>query len=283
MELLRVENLCKEYERFSLKNISFSLERGYIMGFIGRNGAGKTTTLKSIVNLAHKSEGKVLVDGCLFEENEWICKQKIGFMLGGISCYPRKSLKQIADVTARFYEKWDADEFNRNMKLFDLDPDKKVAALSEGMKVKFSLALALSHHAELLILDEPTSGLDPVSRDELIQLFQTVIEDGAHSILFSTHITSDLEKCADYITYIRNGEMVASKDMTSFLEDYRLVAGKKDQLSALSPYMINYKEHAFGFTGLIYSHQEEKFGACETAPANLDDIMIYCDQEEHHA
>ena len=205
MEILSIQNLSKHYEKFTLKDVSFSLEKGYIIGFIGRNGAGKTTTLKSMMRLVHPDGGKVTVFGLDFAENELACKQKIGFMLGGVDYYPKKKLRTIAEVTSCFYTEWDNAEYERRLAAFELDPEKKVDELSAGMRVKFSLALALSHHAQLLILDEPTSGLDPVSRDELLLLFQDLIEDGEHSILFSTHIISDLEKCADFITYIKDG------------------------------------------------------------------------------
>ena len=279
-QLLNVQDLTKRYESFTLDRVSFSLERGYIMGFIGRNGAGKTTTLKSMLNLVHKDGGTVRVDGLDFSENELACKQKIGFMLGGVDYYPRKRLSELADVTKRFYAGWDEDAYRGYLARFALRPEKRVNELSAGMRVKFSLALALSHHAELLVLDEPTSGLDPVSRDDLIELFQQLIEDGKRSILFSTHITPDLEKCADYITYIRDGRIVKSADRESFLGDYRLVAGTAEQLTpALSARLIGSKRHAFGFTGLIHAADAAACAALQLAPADLDSIMVYCDKE----
>ena len=150
------------------------------------------------------------------------------------------------------------------------------------MKVKYALALALSHNAKLLILDEPTSGLDPVSRDDLLDIFRTVIEDGTRSILFSTHIISDLEKCADYITYIKDGKILASTDVNSFRESFLLVSGERAQLAPLKDRLIGFKEHAFGFTGLIRREDASAFEACKTAPADLESIMIYTEQEENH-
>jgi ABC-2 type transport system ATP-binding protein len=280
MEILSVQNLSKHYEKFTLKNVSFSLDKGYIMGFIGRNGAGKTTTLKSMMRLVHPDGGKVTVFGMDFAENELACKQRIGFMLGGVDYYPKKKLRTIAEVTSRFYSEWDNAEYQRRLAAFELDPEKKIDELSAGMRVKFSLALALSHHAQLLILDEPTSGLDPVSRDELLLLFQDLIEDGEHSILFSTHIISDLEKCADFITYIKDGEIIAKSDKDSFLDAYRMVSGTTAQLNgSLSKKIIGLREHKFGFEGLIRKADIALASGVEVAPADLENIMIHIERE----
>jgi ABC-2 type transport system ATP-binding protein len=280
MEILSVQNLSKHYEKFTLKNVSFSLDKGYIMGFIGRNGAGKTTTLKSMMRLVHPDGGKVTVFGMDFAENELACKQRIGFMLGGVDYYPKKKLRTIAEVTSRFYSEWDNAEYQRRLAAFELDPEKKIDELSAGMRVKFSLALALSHHAQLLILDEPTSGLDPVSRDELLLLFQDLIEDGEHSILFSTHIISDLEKCADFITYIKDGEIIAKSDKDSFLDAYRMVSGTTAQLNgSLSKKIIGLREHKFGFEGLIRKADLALASGVEVAPADLENIMIHIERE----
>lgn len=279
MEILSVQNLCKKYEKFELKNVSFVLEKGYIMGFIGRNGAGKTTTLKSIMRLVHPDSGAITVLGKNFAENEFENKQKIGFVLGGVDYYPKKKLKTITDVTKRFYSQWDDNEYQRCLKRFELDPEKKIDELSAGMRVKFSLALALSHHAQLLILDEPTSGLDPVSRDDLLELFQELIEDGEHSILFSTHIISDLEKCADFITYIKDGEILTSSDKDSFQGSYRLVRGTADQLSSeLSDKLIGCRQHKFGFEGLIKTSDAHAANGAEVSAADLETIMIHIER-----
>jgi ABC-2 type transport system ATP-binding protein len=280
MEILSVRNLTKKYEKFELKDVSFTLEQGYIMGFIGRNGAGKTTTIKSILNLVHPNSGTVTVLGKDFVRDEFACKQNIGLVLGGITYYPTKKLKVIAEVTRRFYPQWDADAFAGYLKRFDLDPDKTVSALSDGMRVKFALALALSHNAQLLILDEPTSGLDPVSRDDLLELFQELIENSDRSILFSTQITSDLEKCADYITYIKKGQIIASTEKDEFVNSYKLVKGTKAQLSpALNASLIGCKQNAFGFTALIRTADLAAADGLEVAPADLESIMIHIEKE----
>lgn len=280
MEILSVQGLNKRYEKFKLQDISFSLEKGYIMGFIGRNGAGKTTTLKSILNMVHPDSGKITVLGKDFAENEIALKQKTGFMLGGIDYYPKKKLKTITSVTQRFYDEWDSKEYEHCLKRFDIDPEKRVDELSAGMRVKYSLALALSHNAQLLILDEPTSGLDPVSRDDLLELFQELIEDGERSILFSTHITSDLEKCADFITYIKAGKLITSTDKDSFTDYYKIVKGTSGQLSdGLSQKLIGCKKHKFGFDGLIKTSDLPVPEGVDISPADLESIMIHIERE----
>lgn len=215
--VLEIDGLNKAYKKFALKNVSFSIERGSIMGFIGRNGAGKTTTLKSILNLVHPDGGSIKFFGTDLQSSESEIKKRIGYAFGGVNFYMMNTLKQIADITKTFYENWDDEAFSSYMAEFGLDGGKKLKELSEGMKVKFNLVLALSHKAELLILDEPTSGLDPVSRDELLTIFERLRESGI-AILFSTHITSDLDKCADCITYIKDGGIIASLPKDEFME-----------------------------------------------------------------
>ena len=280
MALLEVEGLTKRYPGFTLDSVSFRLETGYIMGFIGRNGAGKTTTLKSMLGLVHADAGSVRIDGTEYREDEHLAKQKLGVAFGGVDYYPRARLSDIARVTRRFYEVWDETQYRALLQRFQLDEKKRVRELSQGMKVKFSLALALSHNAKLLLLDEPTSGLDPVSREELIELLQHIVKDGEHSILFSTHITSDLEKCADYITYIRGGRIAASTDLDSFKSEYRLVRGTRAQLTEpLLQKFIGARKNAFGFTALAKAEDAAAMEGLEIAPADLESIMIYFDGE----
>ncbi len=280
MEILKVTNLRKEYESFTLKDVSFSLDKGYIMGFIGRNGAGKTTTLKTMFNLVHRNGGEVEMFGKDFFENELYCKQHSSFMLGGVNYYLNKKLKTITDVVKRFYDEWNDEAYNKYMEQFKLLDNKCVSELSEGMKVKYGLALAMSHNAKLLVLDEPTSGLDPVSRDELIDIFQQLISDGERSIFFSTHITSDLEKCADFITYIKDGEILASCEKETLIDGYRIVQGKKSQLAPeLEKVLIGVKENAFGWTALVKS---ENIGVCkglEIEKPDLETIMVHIEKE----
>ena len=215
MSICEVKGLCKDYPAFSLKNVSFSLEPGTITGFIGRNGAGKSTTLKCMLGIAHPSAGSVTYFGLPFAGHEDEIKQRVGFSTGAVNYYPKKKIGELIGVTKSFYPNWDEDAYRRYRDLFAIDENKTPCELSEGMKVKCNLLLALSHRAELLILDEPTSGLDPFSRDELTDLFGTLRDDGK-AILFSTHITSDLEKCADHIVYIRRGMIVLADTTERF-------------------------------------------------------------------
>lgn len=232
MRLLEVEGLTKKYPKFTLKNVSFSLEQGRIMGLIGKNGAGKSTTLKSMLNMVCPDKGTIKMLGHDFRQDEESCKQNIGVVLGSIQFYQDKKLQTITGVTKRFYQNWDDTAYQKYMSMFELDEQKQVKQLSEGMKVKYLIALALSHDAKLLIFDEPTSGLDPVAREDLLELFQQLVKDGKRSILFSTHITSDLDKCADDITYIKNGEIIASSDKASFIHTFQsLKAPGEDSLN----------------------------------------------------
>ncbi len=218
MSIVTVSNLCKSYPGFSLWDISFSLEKGVITGFIGRNGAGKTTTIKSMLNLVHPDSGEITYFGLPMGGNEAAVKARIGYSTGTVNFYPKKKLGELLKVTSSFYPNWDEGVCKQYLSLFALDTEKTVSALSDGMKVKVNLLLALSHHAEVLILDEPTSALDPFSRDELLDIFLHLKETGV-SILFSTHIISDIEKCADQLLYIQNGSLLANESLQAFMQN----------------------------------------------------------------
>lgn len=280
MIALEVKDLNKKYEDFSLQDVSFQLEQGYIMGFIGANGAGKTTTIKSILNMLHLESGEVHIMGKNMREHEFELKQDIGFAFGDIDFYSRSKIKTLTNVLKKFYINWDEKTYYNYMDKFKLNEEKKVIDLSTGMKVKYNLALALSHGAKILILDEPTSGLDPVARDELLDIFQELVEDGDISILFSTHITSDLEKCADFITFIKDGKIIKSSEKEDFVASYRLLNGNEDQLNEVKEKMISYKINSFGFTGLIHSSAfDTSLGINATTPS-LEEIMVYFAREE---
>lgn len=275
MKALEIKNLCKSYEKFSLKNVGFSIESGEIRGFIGRNGAGKTTTLKSVLNLVHPDSGEIIFFGKQFSGNEKEIKQQIGYAVGGTSYYRNKTIKDIVKVTKLFYKDWSDDEYRHYLEMFSLDEKKRLDELSEGMKVKFNLTLALSHGARLLILDEPTSGLDPVSREELLDIFLTLAEKGV-AILFSTHITSDLEKCADSITYIKNGEIIATDDTNRFTDSYRLLTldSKPD-----APEVLGVSRTKSGYTALIKTADSEKFDKSKISKPTLETIMVHLEKE----
>ncbi len=218
--LLKFEGLCKRYPGFALEDVSFSLAAGRIMGLIGKNGAGKSTTLKAALNMVSPQSGTVTMFGQDFYRHEKECRQRVGVVFGGIDFYPLKRLSAITAVTRRFYADWDDAQYRTYLRRFALDESRKFKELSNGMKVKYLLALALSHHACLLILDEPTSGLDPVSREELTHIFRHIVKSEGCAILFSTHITSDLDRCADDITYIQNGQVLQSADRETFLRSF---------------------------------------------------------------
>ena len=242
--LLEVRDLRKEYPSFTLDGISFDLGEGEIMGLIGGNGAGKSTTIKAILNLVHAS-GEVRYFGLDLHEHETEIKQRIGYAAGAIDWYRKKRIRDLVAVMRRFYDAWDDKAYTRYLRLFELDDAKTPAELSQGMKVKLSLTLALSHGARILILDEPTSGIDPVSRDEMLEIFRFLAGEGT-AILYSTHITSDLEKCADSITYIREGRQVftgireaflaagAAKGLGDTLEDIMIAAEREARHAKLA-------------------------------------------------
>lgn len=219
MNAVRIRKLNKNYPTFKLHDVSFDINSGEITGFIGRNGAGKTTTIKAMLNLVHPNSGDIYYFDKNLKDNELEIKKSIGYSTGTISFYPRKKIRDIVDVIKRFYDTWDDDAYHKYLKMFNLDENKTCLELSEGMKVKCNLLIALSHNAKILILDEPTSGLDPFSRDELLSLFNELKKEGV-VIFFSTHIVSDIEKCADNIVYIANGEIIASMSKSKFIETY---------------------------------------------------------------
>lgn len=217
MSIVEIKKLNKKYAAFSLSDVSFNIEKGKITGFIGRNGAGKTTTIKSMLNLIHPDSGEILYFGSNLYENEMEIKKHIGYSTGTVNWYPRKKLKDIIAVVKTFYDTWDEDAYGRYLEMFGLDEMKSAQEMSEGMKVKCNLLIALSHKAKVLILDEPTSGLDPFSRDELLMLFEKLKKDGV-AIFFSTHIVSDIEKCADNLVYISRGKIIASMSKEEFAD-----------------------------------------------------------------
>lgn len=279
MNSIEIKNLSKKYKSFLLDNVSFSIPKGYIMGFIGENGAGKTTTIKSMLNLIRRDSGEIKILGKNIDNSELEIKSKLGYV-SGESFYPKRTLKEVTSVYKRFYESWDDDLYHTYLTQFNLSEEKKIDELSKGMQLKYMITLALSHHAELLILDEPTSGLDPVARDNLLEIFQTIVENEDTSILFSTHITSDLDKCADYITFIKNGKIIDSCSKDDMLDQYRLVNGTEDQLPMIEERLISYKTNVFGFNGLIKTRDVNDNDTCKIGHPSLDDIMIYYANKE---
>ncbi len=280
-DILRLENVRKTYPSFTLKDVSFEVKPGQIMGFIGRNGAGKTTTLKCIMNLVHYESGKISAFETDMSKNELENKQRIGFALSELNYYPNKTIRQLMNVTKRFYKKFDEKKFDEACRLFNLNQDKKLEELSSGMKVKYSVAIALSHDAELLILDEPTSGLDPVSRDEILDIFRKIVKNKDRAILFSTHITSDLDKCASDITYIHEGEIIFSGKKNDFINSYLFIKDKSMNKELLKEY-IAYKEFDDHIEGLINADKKDVFLKNDIAPVepDLEQIMVYIERSK---
>ena len=276
--VLSVRGLTKRYDKFALKDVSFDVRRGEIMGFIGRNGAGKTTTLKSLMNYLHPDAGEIDFFGKPMTGNEMEIKLRTGFVTGGVDYYMRRKLRAITDVTRGFYPNWDEAAYKRCIAAFSLDEDKTPAELSAGMKVKYNLALAMSHRAELLLLDEPTSGLDPVSRDDLLDVFLGLKREGV-SILFSTHITSDLDKCADRITYIRAGEIQACCALEELVNAYVVAEIPEDAIGGIpANLLIGAKPARRGFSALVRKSDAAKLNIA-TIPAVLDDVIVHMEKE----
>lgn len=278
MNLLEVKNLCKSYPSFKLEDVSFSLPKGYIMGFIGKNGAGKSTAIKCIYNLIKKDKGDIYLLGRKLEDiSELELKQEVALMLGGMDIYPTSKIGEIGEVVSSFYKNFDNETYNRLLKKFELDKNKKFKELSNGMKSKFLLTLAMSHKAKLLILDEPTSGLDPYSRDQLLEEFQNYIQDGERSILFSTQIVSDLESIADYIGYIKEGKIIDFATKDDFVSSYKIFSTKKEIGEHIDPsILVGIRESSVSFEGLIRSKNAFKLPeGIELSEPSIEEIMIF--------
>lgn len=279
--ILKVNNINKNYPDFSLKNVSFNIRKGTIMGFVGRNGAGKTTTLKAIYQLIKPETGEVYYFDQNIKDNEIEIKNEIGLLFGGIDYFPNKKVKTLTAASKGFYKHWDEESYKKWLKYFDINEEKRIRELSNGMKVKYNLAIALSHHAKLLLLDEPTSGLDPVSRDELLDIFSRLANDYGVSILFSTHVISDLDKIADDVTYIKNGEIVYTGDLISFKKSYYKIQGLVSSLNDKQKALIgHFRSRNDNFEGTIKAKDKDYFKDFELKDANLEDVILHIERGE---
>lgn len=272
--ILYVKNLNKKYSDFELKDVSFSLPKGMIMGFIGENGAGKTTTIKAILDIVKKDSGEIKIfDLDNFEK----INEDIGVVLDDMFFPEILTPKDIANSMKNIYKNWDNELFNKYLKEFSLLPNKQIKTFSKGMRKKLEIATALSHHPKLLILDEPTSGLDPVARSEIISIFQKFIENDDCSILFSTHITADLEYVADYITFIDNGRVILSKTCDEIKEQYGIVkcTDKEFKQIAKQDY-IKYKKNKYDYEVLIENIKKfkDKYDIKVIDKITLDELMV---------
>lgn len=277
---LEVSNLSKSFESFRLHDISFTLPKGYIMGLIGPNGSGKTTTIKLILNMLKRNSGEVKVMGLDNIADEKNVKSALGVVFDSSYFCGEWTVAQAGSAVSMFYKSWDKVKFDGLLKRFHIDPKKKEKELSRGMQMKLMLACAFAHDAKLLILDEPTSGLDPVSRDELLGILLEYIEDGEHSVLFSTHITSDLERVVDFITYINYGELFYSGSKDEFIDMFRVVKGDREELTAdLSRKLMGIRDFHTGFEALVKAEDLELFTHFTVEPATIDNIMIFTNQK----
>ena len=277
---LEVSNLSKTFPGFQLQNISFSLPKGYIMGLIGPNGSGKTTTIKLILNMLKRDSGEVKLMGLDNISDEKAVKSNLGVVFDSNYLCEEWTVAQAEAAVSVFYKNWDKKKFSELIKRFHIASAKKIKELSKGMQMKLMVACAFSYDAKLLILDEPTGGLDPVSRDELLEILAEYIEDGEHSVLFSTHITADLERVADYITYISYGELFFSGSKDEFVDMFRIVKGGRGELASdLGGKLIGARKFSTGFEALIKSEDLKLFGHLDVEPATIDDIVVFTNRE----
>ena len=280
---LTVKNLSKQFVDFKLDNISFELPRGSVMGLIGPNGSGKTTTIKLILNMLKKNQGKIEILGYDNIKEEQIAKENLGIVFDSNYFVDEWNMKMVEKAMSRFYKTWNHLRFYSYIEQFKIAKSKKVKELSKGMQMKLMLACAFSYDSKLLILDEPTSGLDPVSRDELLEIIEKYVEDGKHSVLFSTHITSDLEKVADYITYINYGELIYSGEKKKLLEEFYVIRNVREEIpigirEKLNWCKKNERWSAGAFEERVY---KEISGLGRIEKATLDDYKLFLQVKEN--
>lgn len=282
--ILEINGLCKAYDDFSLKDVSFSLPRGYIMGFVGENGSGKTTTIRSILNMAKIDSGKISVFGLDSVTDTIAIKERLGVVFDSLYLAEHLNVKQIEQQLKPFYKDWNSNEFFRRIKEFDLPDNRKVGDFSKGMKMKLMVAIALSHKAELIILDEPTSGLDPVARDELLDILAEYIEDENRGVLFSTHITADVERIADYVTILHNGKVWYTGTKDELTESYAVIKGAEEDIpAALKEKLIGFHAYRNGFDALIKTDDPADLpDTLEYEKASIDEILVYIAKEDKH-
>lgn len=275
---LEVQGITKSYEKFKLDQVSFAVPGGCIMGFVGENGAGKSTTIKGILGLIKLDEGEIRILGKEPSEEKGLDKEEIGVVFDGCHFPENLKVKEVQKIMRSLYRNWQEDVFAGYLEQFQLVENKKIKELSRGMKMKLSLAVALSHQAKLLILDEPTSGLDPMARDAILDIFLTFIQDEEHSILVSSHIISDLEKVADYITFIHRGKILFSESKDELLLRYGLVRCTKEELEKLDERHIRgIRKNRFGCEALVDNRPEleKREHSYVLDPANMEEIMVF--------
>ena len=275
--ILEIKNLSKKYNGFELRNVNIELPKGIIMGFIGENGAGKTTTIKSILNIINRDSGEIKIFGLDNKENERKIKEDIGVVLDDSFLSEYLNPADINKIMKNIYKNWDEKLYFKYIEDFKLPKEKMSKEYSSGMKMKLKIAVALAHHPKLLILDEPTSGLDPVARNEILDIFQEFIQDEEHGVFVSSHITSDLEHIADYITFINNGEIIFTKTRDDLLENYGIVKCSEEQFKKIDKNdYIKYKKNKYEYDVLIENKYEFKknYDISVIDKPSLEDIML---------
>ncbi len=277
--VIELRNINKDFNGFELKDVSFSVKKGFVTGLIGGNGVGKSTTIKLIMNLLQPDRGEVSIFGLDYKTHEKEIKQRIGFVYDHNVFYEDLTLLEMKSIIKPVYKKWDDVLFHSYVERFELPLKKKLSTFSKGMVMKASLTMALSHHAELIIMDEPTSGLDPIFRRELLDILHDLMQDGERTIFFSTHITTDLDRIADYITFIHNGRHIFTKEIYTIEEDYAIVKGEVDLLDRdTEKEFIGIRKSNHGFEALTAYKQRTQNIFGDTVileKPTLEDIMLY--------
>lgn len=275
-DILRLDRVSKTFQGFALEDLSFTLKPGFIMGLVGPNGSGKTTTIKLIMNMLHRDRGCITVDGIDNTTNEDEAKKRIGYVSDDNFFVQEWRTADVARAMDLYYDTFDRPTFDQYLERFDLPRNRAIKAFSRGMRARLMMAAALSHETRLLLLDEPTGGLDPAVRSGMLDILQEYISDGTRSVLFSTHITPDLERIADQIAFLFRGRLVFAEDKDAVLESFRLIKGRPDQLSAdLERRLIGVRTNSLGFEGLIRTVDIANAPKAMTEPATLDDIVVF--------
>jgi len=274
---IRCKNVTKQYEHFTLDHLNLEIPNGSIVGFVGENGAGKSTTIKAILNLVHPEEGEIQVLGEDSRDLSREVKERIGVVFDGCKFPQGLKCKYVDSIMRGIYSSWNSQVFRDYCRRFGLEGNKTVKELSRGMKMKLSIAAALSHGAELLIMDEATSGLDPMVRDEILDIFLEFIQDEWHTVFLSSHIISDIEKIADYVAFIHKGKLLFMEDKIRLQEEYGLLSCSKQEADGIDPaYVAGRRENAFGCTLLIRNRGDfRRSFHKETDPVSLEEIMLY--------
>lgn len=271
---IEVKNITRTYPQFSLKNVTFSVPCGSVVGFIGENGAGKSTTIRAILGLLKKGEGSITVLGENADELSPATKEKIGVVFDGLSFPENLTVKQLDKVMSGIYKTWNSERFFGYMTKFELPLGKTFKSFSRGMVMRLSIAAALSHDTQLLILDEPTSGLDPVMRSEILDIFLDFMQDENHSILISTHITSDLEHIADYICFIHKGEIMFTEERNEMMERHRILKCTDEQLSAIDKAdIIGVRKGRF--QNEVLTTNVKKYPDIPADAPSIEEIMVF--------